>query len=166
MSLTFFTEVPISCWVFKKSHFKWFFNNTIITINFFPTPIFHGFLEPTLIFVSEMHVQKTKCVSTKFGETHGRFMASCNTTKSVINIWHNFLYRFDSRFEIQKWPFEQNRTTIKAHRAALFCMSSKSQRGNLILFIFLKLYCFLFLSKESYSHGGLQTRVLGQTPLC
>jgi hypothetical protein len=25
--------------------------------------------------------------------------------------------------------------------------------------------CFLFLTKEAYSHGGLQTGKLGQTPL-
>ena len=25
---------------------------------------------------------------------------------------------------------------------------------------------FLFLTEEAYSHGGLQTRELGQTPLC
>ena len=98
ISLTFFSEVPISCWVFKKSHFKWFFNNTIITINFFSTPIFHGFLEPTLIFVSEMHVQKTKCVSTKFGQTNGRFMAPWNTTKSLNNtiLYSNLINKANS----------------------------------------------------------------------
>ena len=30
----------------------------------------------------------------------------------------------------------------------------------------LKLVFVLFLTEEAYSHGGLQTRELGQTPLC
>ena len=101
-----------------------------LPLTFFSTPIFHGFLEPTLIFVSEMHVQKTKCVSTKFGQTHGRFMASWNTTKFIL-----ILFKDSNSTTV----FEQTiRTTNKAHLAALFALSlaSNCHQEILIAFIF------------------------------
>ena len=119
ISLTFFSEVPISCWVFKKSHFKWFFNNTVITINSF---FQHQFFT---VFLSQPWFLCLKCMFRK------RSVCRQSLVKQTVGLWRHEIPQkvLTTQFFIAIWLIRPIRLYF------FFCMPSKNQGGNLVLFI-------------------------------
>jgi hypothetical protein len=66
-----------------------------------------------------------------------------------------------SYFRLQHCPFdlELRKCALDFVVVIFFKNAKKTTSGGLFCFV-------LFLTEEAYSHGGLRTRELGQTPSC